>query len=71
MITILDSIVNIIGGRHAWPFNEHTNIFFDNNGQHIHTSSKNNEESNYGLNLDMVSILYKSEFLFHVLEQVG
>ena len=29
MITILGSIVNIIG-RHIWPFNEHKNLHFDN-----------------------------------------
>ena len=56
MITILGSIVNIIGGyQPIWPFNEHKNLHFDNEYD-VHMSSKNYEESGYGLNLDSLAI---------------
>ena len=43
-------------GEPIWPFNAHENLHFDNE-QDIHTSSEMYEESGYGLNLDMLTIL--------------
>ena len=40
-----------------WPFNEHENLQSDNE-EDIHMSSKNYEESGYGLDVDMLTILY-------------
>ena len=44
-------------GGPTWPFHEHKNLHFDNEWD-IHMSSENHEESNYGLNLDLLSISY-------------
>ena len=57
LITILGSIVNIIGGEPIWPFNEHENLHFDDEWD-IHMSSEKYEESGYSLNLDLLTILY-------------
>ena len=40
-------------------FDEHEFLHFDNE-QNIHMTSKNYEESDYKLNLDSLTILYKS-----------
>jgi hypothetical protein len=61
MITILVSIINIIGGEgQAWPrrpFKKHKNLHFDNE-QDVYRSSKTSDDSGYGLNLDLLTILY-------------
>ena len=43
------------GGGTTCAFNEHENFHYEN-VQDIHTSSKNHEESDYGLDLDLPTI---------------
>ena len=57
MMTIL-WIVNIIGGYLYKPLNEHKNLHFDYEYQEIDMSSDNYEDSGYGLDLDLLTILY-------------
>jgi hypothetical protein len=52
MVTILGSIVNIMGGG---AFVEKINFHFDN-GQDINRTSLNYEGSGYGLTLDLLTI---------------
>ena len=59
MITILG---HSITGQHnwgepIWPFNEHKNLHFDNE-KDMYMSSKDYEESGYGLKLDWLTISY-------------
>ena len=55
IVTIMGSIVNIIGGT-MWPLNEHENLHFGNELD-IHAKCKNYEESaNYGPDLDLPTI---------------
>ena len=63
-MTILGLIVNMIwarrgggGGGAIWLFNEYENLHFDNE-RDIHTSPGNDEKSGYGLDLDLLLILY-------------
>ena len=56
-MSILGSIVNISWRGPISPSNEHENLHFDMK-QDIHTSSKNYEESGYGLSLDLLTISY-------------
>ena len=59
MVIVLGSEVNIIGREGpGGPFNEHENLRFDVE-QVIHMSSRNHEESGYGFDLDLLTILYK------------
>ena len=44
-------------GKSKWTFNEHKNLHLDNKYD-VHMSSKNYEESGYGLDLDLLTILY-------------
>ena len=44
-------------GIPIWPLNEHKNRDFANK-QDIHTSSKNDEESGFGLDLELLTISY-------------
>ena len=57
-LIVLGSIVNIIiffgGGGPIWPFNEHENLHFDHECEDIHMIFKKNEESGYGLDLDLL-----------------
>ena len=56
MKTILKSIVNLIG-RPTWKFNDQKNLHVDNK-QDIHVNSKNHEESDYSLDMDLLTISY-------------
>ena len=53
------------GGEPKWPLNEHENIYFDNERDN-HMSSRNYEDSGYGLNLDLLT-----SCMFHILGAVG
>lgn len=55
ILTILGSIVNIIGGT-VWLFKKKDNLYFDNE---YYKSSKNDKEHGYSLDLDL-KISYKS-----------
>lgn len=55
-MTFMGSIVNIMLGGPIRPFNEHKTLHFE----FIHLGSKNYEESDYGLDLDVLTISYKS-----------
>ena len=57
MTTILGSIFNVIKGTYKWPFREHGKFHFDNK-QDVHMDLKNDEESGYNLDLDLLTILY-------------
>ena len=56
------TIVGLIASQHNWRdlydyLNKQENFHLDNE-QDIHTGSKFYEESSYGLNLEMLTILY-------------
>ena len=53
----------------TWPFIEHENLHFDNI-YNVHISSKNYEESNYNLGLDLLTIS-SSLCVYHILGEVG
>ena len=55
MITILDSIV-IIVGEIVWPLNEDENLHFDD-AQDICMNSKNYEKTQHNLDLNLLTIL--------------
>ena len=47
------------------PFNEHNNLHFDNES-YIYMSSKNYEESGYFLDLDAITVSYKSHVSYPI-----
>ena len=53
MLTILDSIVNMIGPP-IQPLNEHGNFHFDN-GCHVHMTSKNHEANDLDWDLALIA----------------
>jgi hypothetical protein len=55
MITILDSII-IVVGEIVWPLNEDENLHFDD-AQDIRMNSKNYEENEYNLDLNLLIVL--------------
>ena len=59
MISILSSIVNIIGGTYMVN-NEQKNFHFDSELK-IRMSSKNHDESGYGLDFDSLAISLVTE----------
>ena len=58
MILSLDSIFKIIG-RDLYDCNEEENLHLDND-QDIHMSIEIYEEAGYGLDLDLLTMLYSS-----------
>ena len=59
-----------LNSQHNWrdrpiqPFNEHKNLHFDNK-QDIHTIPLKYEECGYDLHLDMLTISYSLNHVFH------
>ena len=56
----MGSIVNKRGGGeddYIWPYNENANLHFEIE-QDIHTSTKNYEEIDFNLDLDLLTISY-------------
>jgi hypothetical protein len=57
-------------GEPIWPFNEQESLHFDYEWM-IYTSSEIYEESDYGLDMDLLTISYKIRVSFPRIQGVG